>query len=70
MFCSFISWEEIKEIRRWKINLRLRELIPVKKKIRIVYFVHEVIKNEVSCKWFYEIVEGVEDFCVINLPKS
>ena len=35
-----------------------------------MYFVHEVIKNEVSCKWFYEIVEGVEDFCVINLPKK
>jgi len=42
-------------------------MIMVKK--NIVCFFHDIIKNGVSCKWFYESVEGVKDFCVINLPK-
>jgi len=37
------------------------------KQLRNVCFVHEVKKTKVSCRWFYEIVEGVEIFCVINL---
>jgi len=49
MFLSFmrIEIEKLeKERRSWKINLRLRDMIVVKK-IRIVCFVHEVITNRV-----------------------
>jgi len=32
-------------------------------------FVNEVIKNGVSCKWFYIVVEGVENFVKLIYQK-
>jgi len=59
---------KLEKERRWKSNLRSREMILLKK-IRIVCFAHEVITNGVSCRWFYGIIEGVGDFVQLIYQK-
>ena len=70
--CYFISWENIKEIRkRKKMKKKFKiERNYTDKKIRIVCFVNEVIKNWVSCRWFYEIVKGIKDFVQLIQQKK
>jgi len=50
--------------------MKFKRGINYKGKKYVVYFVHESIRNRVSCQYFYGFVKAVGNFWVIILPKS